>query len=78
MKCPQYSLQISSVRSGVVNITLPEQQPRPTLILLRPRPCPNLLNREAEVDTATTALLRYIVHHPATGSPNICPGWREQ
>ncbi len=53
-------LQIGSVHGGVVKIIQPEQQPRlrmrPTPVSLRPRPFPNLLNRETEVSTAKAAL----------------------
>lgn len=55
-----HNLQIGPVHDGVVNVTLPEQQPRPqprpTPVLVRPCPFPDPLNREAEIDTATTAL----------------------
>jgi hypothetical protein len=53
-------IQIGAIHGGVVNIALPEQQTRPqprsTPIFLRPRPFPGLLDREAEVGTATAAL----------------------
>ncbi len=53
-------LQIGNVYGGVVNVAMPEQkprpQPRPTPVSLRPRPFPGLLDREAEVVAATTAL----------------------
>jgi hypothetical protein len=53
-------LQIGNVYGGVVNVAMPKQkprpQPRPTPVSLRPRPFPGLLDREAEVVAATTAL----------------------
>ena len=53
-------LQIGNVYGGVVNVAMPEQKPRPrprpTPVSLRPRPFPGLLDREAEVGAATTAL----------------------
>jgi len=53
-------IQIGAIHGGVVNVALPEQQPRPrprpTPVFLRPRPFPGLLDREAEVGAATTAL----------------------
>ena len=53
-------LQIGEVHGGVVNVTMPGQQPktqpRPTPVFLRPRPFPDLLDRETEVDAATAAL----------------------
>ncbi len=53
-------LQIGSIHGGVVNIRMPEQQPRPrpraTPPALRPRPFPNLLDREAEISAAASAL----------------------
>ncbi|MFL7791240.1 MAG: NB-ARC domain-containing protein, partial [Anaerolineae bacterium] len=53
-------LQIGDVNGGVVNVMMPEQKvlpkPRPTPIDLRPRAFPNLLDRETEINTATTAL----------------------
>jgi hypothetical protein len=55
-----YNIQIGSIHGGVVNIVQPEQQPRPwprpTPVFLRPRPFPGLLDREAEVGTASAAL----------------------
>jgi len=55
-----YNIQIGSIHGGVVNIVQPEQQPRPwprpNPVFLRPRPFPGLLDREAEVGTASTAL----------------------
>jgi len=53
-------LQIGSVHGGVVNVALPEQQPRPrpcpSPVFLRPRPFPGLLDREADIGAATAAL----------------------
>jgi hypothetical protein len=53
-------LQIGDVHGGVVNVLAPGQQiqpkPRPTPIDLRPRPFPDLLDRETEIDVATAAL----------------------
>ncbi len=53
-------IQIGAIHGGVVNIALPEQQPRPrprpTPVFLRPRPFPGLLDREAEVSAASVAL----------------------
>ena len=55
-----YNIQIGSIHGGVVNIVQPEQQPRPwprpNPVFLRPRPFPGLLDREAEVGTASAAL----------------------
>jgi hypothetical protein len=54
------NIQIGSIHGGVVNVALPEQQPRPrprpTPVFLRPRPFPGLLDREAEIGAATAAL----------------------
>jgi hypothetical protein len=53
-------LQIGNLHGGVINIVQPSQQPyvrpHPTPVFLQPRPFPNLLDREAEIDTAITAL----------------------
>jgi len=53
----KYILQIGSIHGGVVNIAAPEQhpqpRPRPTPVFLRPRPFPDLLDREEEVRAAT-------------------------
>ena len=53
-------IQIGAIHGGVVNVALPEQQPRPrprpTPVFLRPRPFPGLLDREAEVGATTAAL----------------------
>ena len=55
-----YILQIGSVHGGVVNVTMPGEQPqprpRPTPLFLRPRPFPGLLDRSAEVGGASNAL----------------------
>ncbi len=52
-------LQIGSIHGGVVNIAMPEQQlrprPRPSPVFLRPRPFPDLLDRETEVGAVTAA-----------------------
>jgi hypothetical protein len=52
-------IQIGAIHGGVVNVALPEQQPRPqprpTPISLRPRPFPGLLDRQAEVSAVTGA-----------------------
>jgi hypothetical protein len=52
-------LQIGDVHGGVVNVAMPEQKPQPrprsTPVFVRPRPFPDLLNRQAEVGTATAA-----------------------
>jgi hypothetical protein len=56
----QYVYQISGVHGGVVNLPAPEQavrpQPRPTPVLRRPRPFPDLLDRETETRSALAAL----------------------
>jgi DNA-binding IclR family transcriptional regulator len=53
-------LQIGDVHGGVVNVMAPGEkirpEPRPTPVDLRPRPFPNLLDRETEIDTVTAAL----------------------
>jgi hypothetical protein len=53
-------LQIGDVNGGVVNVMMPGQKvlprPRPTPVDLRPRPFLDLLDREVEIDNATTAL----------------------
>jgi hypothetical protein len=53
-------IQIGSVHGGVVNIVAPEQQPRPrprpSPVFLRPQPVPELLDREAELGGAVSAL----------------------
>jgi len=53
-------LQIGAIHGGVVNVAAPEEQPRPqprpTPVFLRPRPFPGLLDREEEVNAASTAL----------------------
>lgn len=58
-----YIVQIGSIHGGVVNVAMPEQQPRPRLrptpVLLRPRPFLELLDRKPETSTATTALPAY-------------------
>jgi hypothetical protein len=55
-----YNIQIGAIHGGVVNVAAPEQQPRPqprpTPVFLRPRPFPGLLDREEEVNAASTAL----------------------
>lgn len=52
----QYVVQIGNVNGGVVNVQSgpPAVRPRPTPVLLRPRPFRNLLGREAEIQTALT------------------------
>ncbi|HEX2077216.1 MAG TPA: choice-of-anchor D domain-containing protein [Longimicrobium sp.] len=56
----QYVYQISGVHGGVVNLPAPEEavrpHPRPTPVLRRPRPFPDLLDREAETRSAVAAL----------------------
>ncbi len=56
-------LQIGDVHGGVVNVTMPGQEPqstpRPTPVFLRPRPFPGLLNRQAELSNASAALRSY-------------------
>jgi hypothetical protein len=53
-------LQIGDVNGGVVNVMMPGQKvlskPRPTPVDLRPRPFLDLLDREVEIDSATTTL----------------------
>ncbi|MBI4279757.1 MAG: choice-of-anchor D domain-containing protein, partial [Armatimonadetes bacterium] len=53
-------VQIGSVHGGVVNIAaadqLPAVRPRPAPVLLRPRAFPGLLDREAELHTASSAM----------------------
>ncbi len=55
-----YIIQIGNVHGGVLSGTVPWQQPfvqpRPTPVFVQPRPLPSLLDREAEIDTAITAL----------------------
>jgi len=55
-----YILQLDSVHGGVVQVSTPVQQPllrpRPTPVFLRPRPASGLLDREAEMRAAATAL----------------------
>ncbi|MFN8453272.1 MAG: choice-of-anchor D domain-containing protein [Anaerolineae bacterium] len=55
-----YVVQIGSVHGGVVNITMPEQQPRirprPAPVLLRPRRFPDLLDRKDEFSLTISAL----------------------
>ncbi len=52
-------VSIGEVNGGVVNIVAPPQRstvrPRPTPVSLRPRPFPDLLDRQAEVGAATAA-----------------------
>jgi len=56
-------LQIGDVHGGVVNVTMPGQEPRstprPTPVFLRPRPFAGLLNRQAELSNASVALRSY-------------------
>jgi hypothetical protein len=55
-----YILQIGSGHGGVVKVSTPAQgpllQPRPTPIFLRSPDFPGLLDREAEISTATAAI----------------------
>ena len=53
-----YIVQIGSVHGGVVNVTMPQEQPRlrPGPVLLRPRRFRNLLDRQTERSTATHVL----------------------
>jgi len=55
-----YNVQIGSVHGGVVNLVTggqqPRPRPRPTPVFLRPRPFADLLDRDAEIDTASDAL----------------------
>jgi DNA-binding IclR family transcriptional regulator len=66
-------LQIGNVHGGVVNVMMPGQkvqpQPRPTPVDLRPRPFPDLLDRETEVKTTTAALqsAKPVEFHAAAG-----------
>jgi len=51
-------LQIGNVYGGVVNVAMPGEKPRPrpTPVSVCPRPFPDLLDREADIKTATSAL----------------------
>ena len=55
-----YILQIGSIHGGAVRVALPEERPRvtarPSPVLLRPQPFPELLDRETEVEAATKVL----------------------
>jgi len=55
-----YILQIGAIHGGVVNVApsgeQPRPRPRPSPVFLLPRPFPGILDREAEVSTATAAL----------------------
>ncbi|MCB0165027.1 MAG: hypothetical protein KDI79_12420 [Anaerolineae bacterium] len=55
-----YIIQIGSVHGGVVNVRMPDQEPkiqlRPTPIDLRPRAFPGLLGRDSEVNKAVASL----------------------
>ncbi|MFN8455401.1 MAG: choice-of-anchor D domain-containing protein [Anaerolineae bacterium] len=55
-----YVVQIGSVHGGVVNVTMPEEQPawqpRPGPVLLRPRRFSGLLDRHPETEAALAAL----------------------
>ncbi len=55
-----FVVQIGSVHGGVVNIGMPEEQPRwqprPGPVLLRPRRFPGLLDRQPETEAALAAL----------------------
>ncbi|MBN1814076.1 MAG: zinc ribbon domain-containing protein [Anaerolineae bacterium] len=66
-------LQIGDVRGGVVNVMAPgekvQSEPRPTPVDLRPRPFPDLLDRETEIGTATAAFesAQSVEFHAAAG-----------
>ncbi|MFN8456718.1 MAG: hypothetical protein U0401_18965 [Anaerolineae bacterium] len=55
-----YVVQIGSVHGGVVNVTMPEEQPRwqprPGPVLLRPRRFSDLLDRQTETGAAVAAI----------------------
>ena len=68
-----YILQIGSVHGGLVNVAAPNQgpqfRPRPTPVYLRPRPFPDILDRQAEVQAATAALASAMQAPPTQASP---------
>jgi hypothetical protein len=67
-------LQIGDVHGGVVNVLAPgekiQPKPRPSPVDLRPRPFPDLLDRDTEIKTATAAFqsAQPVEFHAAAGS----------
>jgi hypothetical protein len=68
-----HTLQIGDVHGGVVNVLAPgekiQPEPRPTPVDLRPRPFPDLLDRDTEIKKATAALqsAQPVEFHAAAG-----------
>jgi ribosomal protein L40E len=66
-------LQIGDVHGGVVNVLAPgekiQPEPRPTPVDLRPRPFPDLLDRDTEIKEATASLqsAQPVEFHAAAG-----------